>query len=270
RRILLWEYQNPPGEGVKAEIQNGRLYAVSKPMSDQGRVALISTALPNAAAIAKDKSLPPAESLLVVKPGDSVALDIDIDPRVSLTDDVQQSLASVQNVGGSGKIVVLNSNGAQNDVIRQSLTKALEDAGLKVAEQSDLVVKAVCKPQAQQKITIRVDHRFPPRPQDFVERTITPNATYLEMSLKGAVLWRRGYIAQPGGVIWRRKGETLEQALDRLTKPNVGLLTHAKFSPYVARPGKATPNGAYGVSQFTAHGLVEGRSSAGAASSAFE
>ncbi len=272
RRILLWEYQNPPGMGVTARLQNGRLYAVSKPMGDKGRVVLISAAMPNAAAIEKAKSLPPAEKLLVVKPGDSVALDVDIDPRVSLPDEVQQSLsASVQNIGGdNGKIVVLNSNGAQNDVIRRSLTNALQEAGLKVVEHSDLVVKAVCKPQPQQTIRIRVDNRFPPRAQDVVERTITPHATYLEMSLKGEVLWRRGFVAEPHVMIWLQHGETLDRALERLTKPNVGLLTHAKFSPYVARPGKATPNGAYGVSQFTAHGLVDGRSSSGGGGAAFE
>ena len=63
--------------------------------------------------------------------------------------------------------------------------------------------------------------------------------------------------------IWLEKGESLDTALERMTKPNVALFTNAKFSPYVARPGKATPNGAYGVSQFTAHGLVDGRASSG-------
>ncbi len=272
RRILLWEYQNPPGTGVTAELQNGRLYALAKQMGDKGRVVLASVAIPNAAAIEKAKSLPPAESLLVVKPGDSVALDVDIDPRVSIPDEVRQSLsASVQNIGGdNGKIVVLNSNGAQNDIIRRSLTNSLQEAGLKVVEHSDLIVKAVCKPQPQQTIRIRVDNRFPPRPQDIVERTITPHATYLEMSLKGKVLWRRGFVAEPRVTIWLQNGETLDQALERLTKPNVGLLTHAKFSPYVARPGKASPNGAYGVSQFTAHGLVDGRSSSRGGGAAFE
>jgi hypothetical protein len=41
------------------------------------------------------------------------------------------------------------------------------------------------------------------------------------------------------------------------------------FSPYVAKPGKATPNGAYGVSQFTARGIVDG-SSSGEGRAAFE
>jgi hypothetical protein len=83
------------------------------------------------------------------------------------------------------------------------------------------------------------------------------------MSLKGEVLWKRGFIAQPNMVIWIEKGETLDKALERLTKPNVSLFTNAKFSPYVARPGKATANGAYGASKFTARGLVDDRTTTG-------
>ena len=58
-------------------------------------------------------------------------------------------------------------------------------------------------------------------------------------------------------MIWIEKGETLDKALERMTKPNVGLFTNAKFSPYVARPGKATPNGA--VWCFAIHGPRAGR-----------
>ena len=111
------------------------------------------------------------------------------------------------------------------------LASALEAAGLKVVEKSDLVVKAVCKPQPQQVIRVNVDGRFPPRPEDIQERTITPHATYLEMSLKGDVLWKRGFVAQPHMTIWMQQGETLDQALERMTKPNVGLFTNAKFIP---------------------------------------
>ena len=196
RRILLWEFQNSPGAGVKSELQNGRLYGVTKPNGDKGHVVLISTAVPHAAIVEKAKSLPPAEALLVVKPGDSVSIDVDIDPSISLADEVQKSLnANIETAGNKNeKLVVLNPNGAQNDVIRQMLANALESSGLKVVDHSDLVIKAVCKPQPQQVIRVNVDGRFPPRPEDIQERTITPHASYLEMSLKGQVLWKRGFV----------------------------------------------------------------------------
>jgi hypothetical protein len=265
RRILLWEYQDQPGSSATAQIQNGRLYAVNKPIGDRGRITLVSTAVPHAAALEKAKTLPPPEALLVVRPGDSVSIEVDIDPSVSLADEVQKAMnARIENASNKQeKLVVLNPSGAQNDVIRQMLASGLEEAGLKIVDKSDLVVKAVCKPQPQQTIRVNVDGRFPPRPEDFQERSITPHASYLEMTLKGQTLWKRGYVAQPFMTIWINKGENLDQALERYTKPNVGLFTSARFSPYVARPGKASPNGAYGVSQFTAHGLVDGRSGTG-------
>jgi WD40 repeat protein len=273
RRILLWEYENPPGVGVTAKLQNGQLYAVAKPIGDQGKITLVSASLPSAAAVEKAASLPPATELLVVKPGDSVSLDVDIDPSVSLTEAVQKALKAKAGDGADAdieKIVVLNPHGTQNDLIRGLLTKALESAGLKVVEKSDLVVKAVCKPQPSQVLKIRVDNRFPPRPDDIEERTITPYATYLEMSLKGETLWKRGFVAMPHMVVWKEPGESLDQALERMTKPNVTLLTNARFIPYVARPGKATPNGAYGVSQFTARGIVDKRGESESASGSFE
>jgi WD40 repeat protein len=278
RRILLWEYQDPPGTGVTAELQNGRLYAVAKPSGDNGTVTLVSAAIPNEAAIEQAKSLPPAEALLVVKPGDPVSIEVDIDPSVNAADEIQKAQEAKAKKSGAQsngqaneeKIVYLNQGGTHNDVIRQILTSALESAGLKVVENADLKVKAVCKPQPPQTIRIRMNRRFPPGPEDIQERSITPHATYLEMSLKDEVLWKRGFVAQPHMVIWMQEGETLDQALERMTKPNVGLLTNAKFSPYVARPGKATPNGAYGVSQFTARGLVDGKSSGGRVRASFE
>ena len=198
RRILLWEFQNSPGAGVKSELQNGRLYGVTKPNGDKGHVVLVSTAVPHAAVVEKAKSLPPPEALLVVKPGDSVSIEVDIDPSISLAEEVQkvaQRQISKRQGARTKKLVVLNPNGAQNDVIRQMLADSLESAGLKVVDHADLVVKAVCKPQPPQVIRVNVDGRFPPRPEDIQERTITPHASYLEMSLKGKCFGSAGLSA---------------------------------------------------------------------------
>lgn len=92
RRILLWEYQDPPGSGGKVQLNNGHLYAVSKPIGDDGNVVLISSAIPHAGAIEEAKNLPSAAELLVVKPGDSVSIVVDIDPSVTLDDVVRNSL----------------------------------------------------------------------------------------------------------------------------------------------------------------------------------
>lgn len=227
RRILLWEYQSAPGGETVAVPRRGRFWGVSRP-DRGGTMSFVSTAMPHAGALELAAELPSAEELLVVRPGDKISIELDIDP----------------NIGSAEKI-------------RESLTKSLEAAQLEVVDSSKLVLKAICKPQPTQTIKINTDNRFPVRDTDIVERTVTPHASYLELSLDGEPLWKRGYIAQPGHVIFMQQGENLDQALERLTKPNLGLIEHAKFSPYVARPGKATENGAYGASQITSEGMVD-------------
>jgi hypothetical protein len=258
RRILLWEYQDAPGSNVSARLANGRIWAVSK--GDE-QTTLISAALPHPAAIQEAESLPSAEELLVVRPGDNVSIEVDIDPNIVLTDEIRQSLAKSADSAGeeaeNANIVTIDRNQGQGDVIRRLLSSALEKAGLNVVDDSKLVLKAVCKPHETQTIRINTDNRWPVRDSDIVERTITPHASYLELSLDGESLWKQGYVASPGHVIFCNQNESLDQALDRLTKPNLKLFANARLSGYVARPGKATSDGAYGVSEFTAHGLVD-------------
>jgi hypothetical protein len=240
RRILLWEYQDAPGSDVSAQLANGRIWAVSK---GDDQTTLISAALPHPAAIREAESLPSAEELLVVRPGDNVSIANNAD--------------STGEGGESANIVTIDRNRGQADVIRRLLNAALEKAGLNVVDDSKLVLKAVCKPQETQTIRINTDNRWPVRDSDIVERTVTPHASYLELSLDGESLWKQGYVASPGHVIFRNDNESLDQALERLTKPNLQLFGNARFSGYAARPGKATNDGAYGVSRFTMHGLVD-------------
>ena len=67
-------------------------------------------------------------------------------------------------------------------------------------------------------------------------------------------------------------GKSVEgkKTLDRLTKPNLAMFTHAKFSGYYARPGKASGNGAYGVSQISAQGVIDGKGGHGGSGAVFE
>ncbi len=92
----------------------------------------------------------------------------------------------------------------------------------------------------------------------------------LEMTLNGEPLWKRGGIAQPGMTIWLQKDESLEQALDQMTKPNIGMFTNVKFRSYYPKPGKATRNGAYGVSQISAQGVIDGKGTSPGSGAVFE
>ncbi len=229
RRILLWEYLGSLGGGAEsATLHDGRMWIVPK-LERNRQATLVSVAIPHPAARRKASRLPSAEELLVVRPGDEVSIETDI-----------------------------NARGISSDEVRQLLASALEDAGLHVVDDAPLVVKAVCKPQERQRIRINTDRRLPVREKDIVERTITPHASQLEMTLDGATVWKRGYVARPGYIFFLEKGESLDQALDRLTKPNPSLFKNFKFNGYIARPGTATEGGAYGVSQLTDAGVVDG------------
>lgn len=213
-------------------MRGGRAWVVPAPEKNKA-IILVSMPLPHEAVTQVAAGLPSAEELVVVRPGDGVKLEVEVDSSV----------------------------GSQ-DEIRQDLTKAIEAAGLRVVDDSELVVSAICKPQEQQTIRINTSKfRLNARPEDIVERTITPHASFLEMTLKGESLWKRGYVARPGMTIWLEEGETLDQALERLTKPNLALLKNAKFSGYVTKPGKATSNGAFGVSRVSSAGLIDGAAS---------
>lgn len=232
RRVLLWEYRSATGSTTDAKLSGGRLWVVTN--EPERPSTLVSVAVPHAEAVSQAKKLPTFEEMLVVKPGAEIAIEIDIDPNI-----------------------------ASGEEVRRSLKTALESAGYRVVEGAQLVVRAVCKRQEQQTIRINVDGRFPVRDEDIVERTITPCASYLEMTLAGELLWKKGYIARPGMIIFVKQDETLDQALERLTTPNTTLFASATFPSSVARPGKASTNGAYGISQVTEQGLVQGPQSSG-------
>jgi len=67
------------------------------------------------------------------------------------------------------------------ELIRRSLADALEAAGFQVVEKSDLVVKAICKQQPAQTVSINADGRWPVRPQ-----------------VARLYFWRAGRSAYPG------------------------------------------------------------------------
>jgi hypothetical protein len=266
RRILLWEYQPTGASHSEASAyRRGRFCMVNKNIQNETSTLLLSS-IPHATALDEMKRLPAAAELLVVKPGDAVSIEVDVDPGIANAEEIQswfkgQFQQAAKGDSERAKIVVINSGGEEKDLIRSSLANALEAAGLRVVDKSDLVVRAICKKQPSQEVAINVDGRWPVRQQDVVRRTITPHASYLEMTLRGDVLWKTGYVARPGYTFFIEQGETLDAALTRLTRPNLNVFKNAKFFAHIARPGKATDNGAYGVSRLTSRGLIDGSES---------
>ncbi|WP_425396199.1 SHD1 domain-containing protein [Aeoliella sp.] len=222
RRVLLWEFTGTSMHGDVSAISNGVLCMVN---SGRGHDAsqLRCTSFPTAEMIKTADGLGSPESLIVTKAGDPVAIELDIDERIISADQV-----------------------------RTAIVANLEAAGYVVADEADTVVKAVCKQLPSQ--TIKIGNRrsrINVRPEDVVERTIVPSPSSLVLSYKGQAVWRRSNMGQPGMTIWLRDGESLDQALTRLTTPNTKLLTDSEFPKEIIRPGTATSNGAYGVTNLS-------------------
>ena len=221
RRILLWEYRGGKQSLENFAIRNGRFFAASKP-SDKYPAMCFTAKFPHAAAVQLASQLGSPEDLLIAKPGDKCAIKVELDAGLGSPDEVRSAIAA-----------------------------NLTAAGFQVADEADLLVTAICKQKEQQTIKINTGRdTFRVRPEDIVEKTVTPHASFIQLTLKGEKVWERGYVAQPGTMIWLNSDETLDQALARLTQPNIDVLKNTKFAPYLARPGKATPSGAYGSSTY--------------------
>lgn len=235
RGILLWDYRSDldkwgsySRQGSKSffwdsftasEAHGGRLWGVI--VETDRPTQLISAQVPSDEAVKLDNQLPDRDKMLVMRPGDSVAIKLDIESSIASTDEVRAAIAT-----------------------------NLTDAGFKVADNADLVVSGVCKhlPQQNIKVNMGFDREHPMAPK-VEERTITPCLTTLDLKLHGEKIWGMGGLNQPGMAIYLQKDESLDQALDRLTKPGIDWVKSHKYEPYLTRPGKATDEGAYGTSQ---------------------
>lgn len=216
-RVLLWEFTGVTSHDVTSDCKNGLLVMVAKDRS-QGTPTLRTIDIPTTEMEAQAEKLRTGGSLVVARAGDPVAIELDIDPGIISPDEV-----------------------------RRSVEANLQAAGYVVANNSDVVVTAVCKRLPSRTVQISDFHRSAFSRNNVQERTITPHPSSLTLSYKGQSVWRRGNMGQPGAVFNMREGESLDNALVRLTTPNTKLLTEAEFPQEIIRPGTATSSGAYGV-----------------------
>lgn len=228
-RVLLWEFTGTSSHDLTTHFNNGRLLGVAKDRK-QGMPLLRTFDMPTDEMIEQAEKLRSGGSLVVARAGDPVAIELDIDRGIISPEEV-----------------------------RQRVEENLRTAGYVIAEESDVVVKAVCKRLPSQTIEISDFHASPWGRNNVQERTVTPHPSSLTLSYQGKTVWRRGNMGRPGAVFHMQKGESLDQALVRLTTPNTKLLLEAEFPQEIIRPGTATSSGAYGVTN-----LATGASGGGA------
>ena len=143
------------------------------------------------------------DSLLVLKPGVEVSLELDL-PFAP----------------------------AEQRNIRDRLVKNLESNNVTVRDGADLKLVAIIK-KGQQK-TSEVSGFFDHFGRKSETIKYTPNHASLVLKKKDAVVWGRYRTFGPSGMISTKEGETTQQAADRTCQPTPSFFTSVVFPKYIA------------------------------------
>lgn len=233
RRVLLWQYElsaGRSGDQFTVAIADRLWYA---PKEDPAfGLYLASVPVPHEAVQSMQDKLGSGNDLLVAQPGDEIHLTVDTD---------------------------LDQNSARQ--LAQAVSESLTKAGYRVLESepsSPSALQAVvsCKKQSRQEIRINMSSSPFPDAWDVVTRTIEPYFSFVAIRRGEVELWSRGWKAGPHAMIFVNKGETLDDALRRITTPDTELIENLVFASHLATPGQATPEGAYGVSRLSKDGVI--------------
>lgn len=221
RRIVLWEYSYEDARTAESVATlGGYLWFVTTDASNQSQ-RLVPCVLPHDEAAAVAAPLD-AESLLAVKPGVSVSLEI----QVEATEE-------------------------QRDTIRQSLTAKLEQNGMKVTPGQPVQLVARVVTGATKEIEYRSFGVPPWGKHDKV--TYTEQSCELAFLVDGQVAWRAASVATAPHMLHLSEGQTVEQAVKAATRPNLNFFVQTNIPSHLVRPTGRT---SYGQSKLTASGPV--------------
>jgi len=204
-RLIAWKYE------INSRLVKsfaGTHWALLASSSGKGQV-LAPLELPPPEAEAAIENLDEKE-ILVVRPGDAIRIDVQIHNDTFLAQDV-----------------------------RRALIKALDDAGMKVTEDSDLKLIAKAKTGKTQKVNYRSFGTFRGQGETI---EVTSRVYELELLRQGVVVWRRESTHSAPRHLQLNKGETIRAAIDRVLKPRAGNF-HGRLPSYVVRPEYREPLG---------------------------
>jgi hypothetical protein len=214
RRIVLWQYKG--GSDLGKVIGGRYLYVASG--TDHSKT-LAHAALPHGEAKQLAASLQP-ESLLVIKPGARIAVQVE----VALGADEQEQ-------------------------IQQALVRKLTENGVQVAADANIVLRAT----TEEGKTDTVEYRTIGRGFGTQSATVTQQIQKLTFTENGEKLWEAMQV-KGAPIFVHTKGKDLNTAIAEQTKPSVAFFISRMLPKYLARPGSKTA-GAYGESSLTAQGV---------------
>lgn len=220
RSTILWQYELPTGGAAPIDgVYCGGRYWYVLPSDDRSQWGLFGVQIPHPEVLAAAESIDPDD--MILKPGAKIRLVLD-------------TSASPEEQGK----------------IKESLTKHIESQGMLVDDTSPLILTgstSVGQPAQQ-------TYKFEGAPDQTV--TSTPQIATVTLMSGSEVLWKRESMI--GGAIPHaislEKGQSAQDYINSLAKPNYGFFHNLEIPPRLARPA---PGGAYGFSQLTSKGIVK-------------
>lgn len=180
-----------------------------------GEAMLVSAALPHPVAVTAAEGATAGDAMLL-RPGARVSLQV--------------------NVSGDAQAV--------SDALRQKLT----ENGFFVEDGAPVQVVAATEAG---KTETRQFQSFGAGPFGATESaTVTQQVSRLSVLHAGQPVWTREAVVDAGHLVQRKEGQSLQDAINEASKPNLTIFTHAQIPPFVALPREPL-----GTSALTASGV---------------
>ncbi len=221
RRIVLWEYE-PPSPRIERDRTCGELGGVFWYTAGNGQEGyLVGVKLPHEAARQMAASLN-ADALLALKPGASVNLT-----------------------------VRLQGTPGEEAKARQALSDQLQKLGIGVDPKSPIVLAATTETGRTREHLYR-EWGFTFAETKFDKANVTEHISRIRLMEGGKVLWEAASVSGAPTLFYRKKDQTLQQAVDEMDPDNKNFFNDVQLPQYIARPGDG---GAYGASLLSEAGI---------------
>lgn len=139
-------------------------------------------------------------------------------------------------------------DGGEQQKVREALAKRVADAGLKVEDNAAITLQAAVENKGTEQMTFREFGSFGEK-----DVTVTKYLSSVAFQVNGQTAWQAAAMATPHFVN-RNENESIEQAIQRVNKPNYAYFQSVGIPTYVMKP---LPNNqaTLGLSNVTASGL---------------
>jgi len=165
----------------------------------------------------------------------------------------KENLVSLEAGPISIQMQGLPFSGAEQEAIRASLTKQLQERGFTIQANAPMTLSLRVETGTSSQAEVRDfgENRFITDPDEIV--TFTPTSCEVELKQGETLLWRRARRNSPTAVFIPKENESSQQAMNRMCQPSADFFSNLRLP----RPGLLLPGGKshIGICKLTARGL---------------